>query len=127
FGMGKEYKDMFVMFNGTGIGGALFFEEKIYRGISYVAGEIGHFVVEKNGPLCGCGNRGCFEAVASRTAITRNILNDIKSGKKSLITKHIIDGDKIKSKALRIAVKAGDEVVVKRISEAAETIGIVQI
>jgi len=125
FGLGKESKDMFVMFIGTGIGGALFFEEKIYRGISYVAGEIGHFVVEKNGPLCGCGNRGCFEAVASRTAITRNILNDIKSGKKSLITKHIIDGDKIKSKALRIAVKAGDEVVVKRISEAAETIGIV--
>ncbi|MFO7445375.1 MAG: ROK family protein [Ignavibacteriaceae bacterium] len=125
FGLGKDAKDMFVMFIGTGIGGALFFDEKIYRGINYVAGEIGHFVVQKDGPLCGCGNRGCFEAVASRTAITRNILEDVKAKKKTVISKYVQPGEKIKSKALLAAVNANDKVVVKRISEASETIGIV--
>jgi len=125
FGLGKNAKDMFVMFIGTGIGGALFFDEKIYRGVNYVAGEIGHFVVQKDGPLCGCGNRGCFEAVASRTAVTRNILADIKAKKRTILTKSVQPGDKIKSKALLAAVNANDKVVVKRISEAAETIGTV--
>jgi len=125
FGVGKDAKDLFVMFIGTGIGGALFFDEKIYRGINYVAGEIGHFVVQKDGPLCGCGNKGCFEAIASRTAITRNILSDIKAKKKTVISKLVQPGNKIKSKALLAAVKANDKVVVNRISEASETIGIV--
>jgi glucokinase len=125
FGLGKNAKDMFVMFIGTGIGGALFFDEKIYRGINYVAGEIGHFVVQKDGPVCGCGNRGCFEAVASRTAVTRNILGDIKAKKRSIISEYVQPGNKIKSKALAAAVKANDKVVVQRISEAADTIGIV--
>ena len=74
FGAGKKSKNMFVVFIGTGIGGGLILDEKIYRGSNFVAGEVGHIMVEKNGPLCGCGNHGCFEAVASRTAIVKAIL-----------------------------------------------------
>jgi len=69
FGVGKKNKNILVMFVGTGIGGALIFDGKIYRGTHFMAGEIGHMIVQENGPLCACGKKGCFEAVASRTAI----------------------------------------------------------
>src|SRR5690606_3754276 len=96
----------------------------IYRGSNFVAGEIGHMVVEKGGPLCGCGNRGCIEAVASRTAIVRNIENDIKKGKRSVLSEFVRNKERIKSKALAQAVKEKDPVAVNRLSEAAESIGI---
>lgn len=123
FELKKEDRNVLVCFVGTGIGGALIFDGKIYRGSNYFAGEIGHMIVEKGGPLCGCGNRGCFEAVASRTAIARNILQDIKDGKKSSLSKTVEPGQKIKSKVLAAAIKKEDRVVVKRISDACVVIG----
>ena len=65
FGVGKKAKNMLAVFVGTGIGGGLIIDGKLYRGSNYVAGEIGHMLVEKNGPKCGCGRKGCFEAIAS--------------------------------------------------------------
>jgi glucokinase len=124
FGVGKNSKNMLIAFVGTGIGGGLIFDEKIYRGSNFIAGEIGHIVVEKNGPLCGCGNKGCFEAVASRTAIVRNIEKDIKSGKKSALSSYVKNKGKIKSKALSQAVNQKDPVAVKRVKDASETIGV---
>lgn len=123
FGVGKKAKNMLAVFIGTGIGGGLIFDEKIYRGSNFVAGEIGHIVVEKGGPLCGCGNRGCIEAVASRTAIVKNIENDINDGKESLLSDLVKNRERIKSKVLAQAVKKNDPVAVKRLSEAAESIG----
>jgi len=116
---------MLAVFIGTGIGGGLILNEKLYRGSSYVAGEIGHIIVEKNGPLCNCGNRGCFEAVASRTAIVKAILKDIKAGKRSVLKKYAKSKERIKSKALAQAVAENDPVVVKRLSEACDIIGTV--
>ncbi|HSP88475.1 MAG TPA: ROK family protein [Ignavibacteriaceae bacterium] len=124
FGVGKNAKNLFVVFIGTGIGGGIILNEKIYRGSNFVAGEIGHMVVEKDGPLCGCGNKGCIEAVASRTAIVRNIEKDIKQGKKSLLSGFVKNKEKIKSKALASAIKNNDAVAVKRLNEACERIGI---
>jgi glucokinase len=123
FGVGKKAKNMLAVFIGTGIGGGLFFNGKIYRGSNYVAGEIGHIIVERGGPLCGCGKKGCIEAVASRTAIVKNIENDIKAGKKSSLSGLVKDKQRIKSKALAQAVKEKDPVVVKRLNEASESIG----
>ena len=123
FGVGKKSTNMLAVFVGTGIGGAIFIDGKIYRGSNFVAGEIGHIIIEKDGPLCGCGKRGCFEAVASRTAIAKNIQKDIKAGKKSVIAKLVKSGDRIKSGALAKAIREEDKVVVKRIKEGCETIG----
>ena len=80
-GIGKGAKNLLAVFLGTGIGGGLIIDGKIYRGSGYVAGEIGHIVVDKNGPVCGCGNKGCFEALASRTAIANKIISDLKKSK----------------------------------------------
>jgi glucokinase len=124
FGVGKNAKNMLVVAIGTGIGGGIIINEKIYRGSNYIAGEIGHFVIDEKGPLCGCGKKGCFEALASRTAIVRNIINDVKKlKKKSLLEKQIKSGERIKSKALLNAYENNDKVVIRRINESAEIVG----
>jgi len=123
FGVGKKAKNMLAVFVGTGIGGGLIIDGKMYRGSNYVAGEIGHMLVEKNGPKCGCGRKGCFEAIASRTAIVNKIIKDIKSGKLSKLSKLVKSGERIRSKSLASAVKSGDKVVRKRINEGCEVIG----
>jgi len=123
FGVGKKANNMLAVFVGTGIGGGLIFDCKLYRGSNYVAGEIGHMLVEKNGPKCGCGRKGCFEAIASRTAIVNKIIKDIKSGKRSKLSKLVKSGERIRSKSLSSAVKSGDKVVRRRIKEGCDVIG----
>jgi glucokinase len=123
FGVGKKAKNMLAVFVGTGIGGGLIIDGKLYRGSNYVAGEIGHMLVEKNGPKCGCGRKGCFEALASRTAIVNKIIKDIKSGKRSKLSKLVKSGERIRSKSLSSAVKSGDKVVRRRIKEGCDVIG----
>lgn len=125
FGDAKKSKNMMAVFIGTGIGGGIIIDGKIYRGTSYSAGEIGHIILDKKGPVCGCGNRGCFETFASRTAIVRNILADMKAKKKSLLKKIISPNNPIKSRMLAAAVKSNDRLVIKHISNACDTIGLV--
>ncbi len=123
YGLGKDAKDMLVVFIGTGIGAGFIFDGKLFRGADYAAGEIGHIKVEKDGPLCGCGNHGCFEAVASRTAIDREIKKDLKKGEKSFLKEFASSDKQIKSKALASAVKKGDKLAVKHLTKACRTIG----
>ncbi|MBZ0197087.1 MAG: ROK family protein, partial [Ignavibacteriaceae bacterium] len=85
FGAAISKKNALVVFVGTGIGSGLIIDGKIYRGSGWVAGEIGHIKVAEKGPKCGCGQVGCFEAVASRTAIVRDISELVKSGKPSTL------------------------------------------
>lgn len=73
FGAARDSGTVLWVTVSTGIGGALLHDGKFFRG-SGAAGEIGHVVVEDDGPLCGCGNRGCLEAVASGPAIARRAL-----------------------------------------------------
>ena len=74
------------IFVGTGIGGGLIINGELYSGFNHTAGEIGHMVIDINGPKCGCGNKGCFEALASRTAIFQRIKAGVKDGEKTLLT-----------------------------------------
>lgn len=124
FGVGKNSKNMLVVAIGTGIGGGIIIDGKIYRGSNFIAGEIGHMVIDEKGPLCGCGKKGCFEAIASRTAIVRIIINDVKKlKKKSLLEKQIKTGERIKSKLLLSAYENSDKVVIKRVNESADVVG----
>ncbi|MBI5638121.1 MAG: ROK family protein [Nitrospinae bacterium] len=71
FGMAKGMDDFIVITLGTGIGSGIFANGKPVRGHTGSGGEAGHMVIAPEGPLCGCGNRGCLEALASGTAIAR--------------------------------------------------------
>jgi glucokinase len=113
------------IFLGTGIGGGIIINGKPYHGAHYTAGEIGHMVLEVDGPKCGCGNKGCFEALASRTAIFQRIKSAVKNGQKTVLTEMLGDDlQDLRSGDLRKAIRRGDKFVDKVIEEAAEYTGI---
>jgi len=113
------------IFLGTGIGAGLILDGKLFSGFNRTAGEIGHMVLEVGGPKCSCGNRGCFEALASRRAIFRNIQTAVKSGQKTVLTEMLGDDlEDLRSGDLRKAIQRGDKFVERIIEEAAEYTGI---
>ena len=113
------------VFLGTGIGGGLILDGKLFSGFNHTAGEVGHMVLEVGGPKCTCGNRGCFEALASRTAIFRKILTAVKAGQKTLLTDMLGDDLKdMRSRDLLKAIKQGDKFIERIVEEAAEYTGI---
>ncbi|MGH2546965.1 MAG: ROK family protein, partial [Actinomycetota bacterium] len=71
FGAARGYRHVLVVTVGTGIGGGIVADGELFRGAHGFAAEIGHIIVEPDGPLCGCGNRGCWEQVASGRALDR--------------------------------------------------------
>lgn len=124
-GAARGARDVLGVFIGTGIGGGLILNGALYRGFSRGAGEVGHMVLEAGGPRCGCGNRGCLEALASRTAITRDVRKAIKRGYRGPIAKALgAENDQLSGKALKAAYDSGDEVVKRIMHRAARLIGI---
>lgn len=124
-GSARDASEVLAMFVGTGIGGGLIIKGELYRGFSKGAGELGHTVVKAGGPRCGCGNRGCLEAVASRTAITRDIRRAIKHVRRSALANLLAkDTNQLSGKTLKTAYDSGDESVIKIINRAAKYIGI---
>jgi len=118
-------KHMVGVFIGTGIGGGLVINGELYSGIGHTAGEVGHMVLEVNGPKCGCGNKGCFEALASRTAIFQQIKAGVKDGQKTILTDMLGNAlDDLRSGDLRKAIRRGDKFVDRIVEGAAEYIGI---
>ena len=83
FGGGVNVDDFVYITLSTGIGGGAFLNGKLYRGAHGMAGELGHMVVMSNGPLCGCGRRGCLEAIAGGKGIARRVSENITAIKES--------------------------------------------
>jgi glucokinase len=123
--LGSKPRHMVGIFLGTGIGAGIILDGKPFSGFNRTAGEIGHMVLEVGGPKCGCGNKGCFEALASRTAIFRRIQSAVKDGEKTLLVDMLgTDLEDLRSGDLRKALRKGDKLVEKVIEEAAEYTGI---
>lgn len=79
-GAGRGAGDQIMITVGTGIGGGIIIGGRIYRGHYGVGAELGHIVIDPDGPVCGCGNRGCWEAVASGNAIGRLARQRVEGG-----------------------------------------------
>jgi len=118
-------KNVVGVFIGTGIGGGMIINGEPFSGANHTAGEVGHMVIDVNGPKCNCGNKGCFEVLAGRLAIFRAIQSAIKNGEKSLLTEMLGEDLKdLRSGDIRKAIRRGDKVVEKIVEEAAEYTGI---
>jgi len=125
FGAGKGYRNVIGIFPGTGIGGGLILDGKLFRGTTGNAGELGHVIVEIDGPRCGCGRRGCLEALASRIAIAREAAALALRGDAPYILDSAgTDLAKIRSGTLAKSIAAGDKHVEEVVRKAARYIGI---
>src|ERR1700739_873046 len=86
-GPARDVNDMAMLTLGTGIGGAIVLDGKIFHGMNGMAGEFGHVTVEPDGVPCGCGNHGCAERYASATAVVRMVHEAIKAGEAPSLAK----------------------------------------
>ncbi len=125
YGAGIGVKDQIYITISTGIGGGIIVGGKLYTGASGAAGEIGHMVLEPGGPLCSCGNNGCWEALASGTAIARKAVEAISNGKTSTMPSFLEDQrEEISAREVFEAAKAGDPLANDIVSEATFYTGI---
>jgi len=124
FGAGRGVDHMIYVTVSTGIGGGLILDGTLYHGATGMAGEIGHTTILADGPLCGCGNRGCLEALASGSAIARRAREIVTSGVPTRIA-NLANGniDLITAKLVADAASEGDVEAEKILSEAMDYLG----
>ncbi len=126
FGAGQGVNNLVCFTLGTGIGGGIIIDGKIYHGNNYGAAELGHMTVNKDGPRCNCGNYGCLEAYSSATGIKNRIKNRIREGIKSDFLN--FDEDKLfeslRLKSIFEAARKGDRLTSIVVEEAISYLGI---
>jgi glucokinase len=110
---------------GTGIGGGIVIDGRLYHGASDMAGEFGHMVIDTNGPLCGCGNHGCLEALASGKNIARRARELLASGGRSAM-RDLVGGDldRVTAQLVYQAADAGDPMARQVTDDTARYLGI---
>ncbi len=128
YGSGRGYSTFVCLFVGTGIGSGIVQNGRLYAGLTGTAGEVGHMTIQAGGRLCGCGSRGCLEAYASRTAMTKAIMGEIHHGRNSVLAGDVElqlkEGETIiRSGLLANALNRGDALVTEIITEAADYLG----
>jgi glucokinase len=111
FGAGRGVETVAVLAIGTGIGGGLVINGQLHLGIGGTAGELGHTVIDYNGPRCGCGNYGCLEVYASGPAIAAMGMKAVTQGLTTKIGEMCeYDLNRITPKLIAKAAESGDEI-----------------
>jgi glucokinase len=125
YGVGKGVKDLVLFTLGTGIGGGIVADGKLYLGAVGGAGEFGHMTVDVNGPRCGCGNTGCLEMLASGRAIERDAIGRLRQGAKSSLSEMVNEKiEEITAAQVGEAARRGDSLACEVISRAAYYLGV---
>ena len=125
FGAGKGVNNLVLLTLGTGIGGGIIINGKLYSGRCGSAGEIGHMTIDVNGPRCNCGNIGCWEMLASGTAMAKEAIRRIEQGEKSSLTKLVEDKiENITAEKVSLAAQDGDSLALEVILKAATYLGV---
>jgi glucokinase len=125
WGAGRGTRNMLFLTMGTGIGGGLILDGKLYRGTNDLAGEVGHQTILIDGPTCGCGKRGCLEALASGPAIARLVRERLKYGRgKALLAACGSSASDITTKHIVDLAKQGDSFSASILAEAGTYMGI---
>jgi glucokinase-like ROK family protein len=123
-GVGKGVKNQIFVKIGTGIGAGIICEGEIYRGTYGCAGDIAHICVDKNGPICVCGNTGCLEALAGGPAIASMGLKAIHEGKQTVLKEYYEKNNgTLTSVDIGNAAREGDAVSIEIIRNSGRVIG----
>lgn len=122
YGAGRGERHLAYIKVGTGIGAGLLLDGQIYGGANGSAGEIGHITIDPNGPICTCGNRGCLEALAGGRAIAKRAVQEVNSGRRTLLAE-LSPVNQISSRDVIAAARRGDLVSQQIVSEAGVYLG----
>jgi glucokinase len=125
FGNGRGLDNFGNIFVGTGVGSGFVVNGQLLNGVTNSAGEIGHICMDAEGPLCGCGNRGCLEAYCSGTGMENYVKAELKKGRKSLLgelAEHKLEN--VRGPLIGKAAEKGDELALEAIKRVGHYLGI---
>jgi glucokinase len=121
FGAGRKFKSFITLTLGTGVGGGLVLDRRLWEGTDGAAGEAGHLTVEPEGRLCVCGSRGCLEQYASATGIVRSVRELLDAGEASSLRG--LASEELTSHRISEAGRLGDRVAMSALNEAGRRLG----
>ena len=125
FGAARGARNFIYITISTGIGGGIVIDGKIYSGAIGAAGEVGHMTVDDDGPICNCGNRGCWEMLASGTALAKEARHRIKEGVKTSILEYAEgDVEKVTAQVIQSAAEQGDSLAKELIGRTGYYVGV---
>ncbi|MBO3458331.1 ROK family protein [Aetokthonos hydrillicola Thurmond2011] len=127
FGAGQGYNSLFYITISTGVGGGWILNGKPWRGAEGMAGEIGHMVVDPNGPVCLCGKRGCVERLASGPYMAQDAREELEQqGNRGEVLRGLVGSnlDLITGKVVSEAAAAGDDLAVELLYRSARSLGV---
>jgi glucokinase len=125
FGAARGVRNFIYITLSTGIGGGIVIDGKIYSGAIGAAGEVGHMTIDDEGPLCNCGNRGCWETLASGTALAREARHRIEEGNMTSILEYAQgDIEKVTAQVVHSAAKHGDNLAKELIARTGYYVGV---
>ena len=116
-GAGKKYHDTILVTLGTGVGGGVVIENKLFEGFESKGTELGHMVIVRDGEQCSCGRKGCLEAYASATALIRDTKRAMEKDKNSLMWKFSPTLDEVDGRTSFECAKQGDASAQKVVDE----------
>lgn len=123
YGAAKGYKNVAGFFVGTGMGGGLILNGELFTGNEFKAAEYGHMILDPEGPLCNCGQRGCLEAFSSKQGMSAYIRQQVSRGRKSEMA-DAVEGGVFKSKILKKALEKEDKVAMEAVDRACHYLAI---
>ena len=124
FGAGRGYRNIVGFFPGTGLGGGLILDGKLFTGNQCKAAEYGHMILDPEGPLCGCGQRGCLEAFSSKKGMSDYIRQQVSRGRECMLAEDVANGAIFRSKKLKKALAAKDKVAMEAVDRACHYLAI---
>lgn len=108
-GAAKDYRNFICLTLGTGVGGGLVLNGRIWHGAWGSGGEAGHMIIDPHGGPCNCGNNGCLESEASATAIRRKALEYLREGRETSLAPYRYEPDLLTAEIVAEAARGGDE------------------
>ena len=124
FGAAKGYKNVVAFFPGTGLGGGLILDGKLFTGTKFMAAEYGHMVLDPDGPLCGCGQSGCLEVFSSKRGMSDYIRQQVNRKRPCMLAEDVQDGGIFRSKRLKKALAQNDQVAMEAVDRACHYLAI---
>lgn len=110
YGAGKRFSDSVLLTLGTGIGSGIILGGKLFEGFRSAGAEIGHVVIHRDGELCSCGRKGCFERYASASALIRFTKESMRDEPNSALWKYAPTVERVDGRTVFLALKEGDPV-----------------